>query len=410
MRGRGWFSIFSAVFLAAVAAVAFCLLVAKIQDIIALFAIAFVLAYVLDPILDRLQTRGWSRARAVWTVMLLVLVVVGGLTAVIVPQLIHQTEDVIAHWPVYTERAMNIDQGARDAVEAYVKQRYPDADIMPQIDAKVQEAKQWLVENLPTLLKWASGRVLSSLGLVGVGAIVTVLTFHFMMVIDAMRHVLVESMPRRHGESIEHINTQINAMLGQFVRGEAIVCVLVGISATVLLTIVRLIWGTNYGLIVGCITGVTYAVPYVGPAVSASLAGFFGYVTATHDPLVACLVSVGAMILVNQSFDVVITPKIVGGKVGLHPLIIMFSVFAGLKLLGVVGMVIATPLAASIKIVLLRWLPIKGLEEGEALPKHAPLAIDVAKSLTQGMHWARDLGHRIEQAITHESNQEPPQE
>ena len=397
-RGRSWLSIFSAVFVAAIAAVGFCLLVAKIQDIIALFLTGFVVAYVLDPLIVRLQKRGWSRGRSVTTIMLTVALVAAILTGIIALQLVGQVQDVVAHWDQYSERADLAYQGVRQRVAEYADKNYPGNDIVPQMDAKVAEAQAWAVESLPVALKWVNGRLMSSLSLVALGALLFIISFHFMMVIDAIRTVVVESMPEKQGESLQVISVRINAMLGQYVRGEAIACILVAIVATLLLTIVKFVWGTNYGLIVGVLTGITYVIPYVGPAVSVGLASFFGYVTATHDPLVACLVSAGFMILTNQLFDTIITPKIVGGRIGLHPLAIMFAVFAGLKLAGVPGMIIATPVAASIKIALLRWLPIKGLEEGEPLPTHKPLAIDIGKAASIGFGWAKNVGQRIERA------------
>ncbi len=402
MTGRQWTSIFSAVFMAALAAVGFCLLVAKLQDIIALFAIGFVIAYVLDPLLIRLERRGWSRARAVWTVMLAFVLVVSGIGAIVVPQLVGQVEDAVQNWDYYSAHATTLYEQTQASITDYVRERYPDPAVIAQLNQKLGEVRQQALGGLSAVVKWVSGRVLGAVNVVALSLLVFVITFHFMMVIDAIRKVVVESMPEKQGESLEHISVQINAMLGQYVRGEAIACVLVAIVATMLLTIVKLIWGTNYGLIVGVVTGVTYVIPYVGPAVSVTLAGFFGYVTATHDPLVACLVSAGAMVLTNQLFDVILTPKIVGGRIGLHPLMIMFAVFAGLKLMGVPGMVIATPIAASIKIALMRWLPIKGLEEGEPLPKHKPLHIDIARSITQARSWARTMGHRLEHAINGE--------
>ena len=404
VRSRSWFSLFSAVFLAALAAVGFCLLVSKIQDIIALFLTGFVIAYVLDPLIVRLQRRGWSRGRSVATIMLTVALLAAILAGVIVSQLVGQVQDVVTHWDKYSERADVAYQGVRQRVAEYADTNYPGNDIVPQMDAKVAEAQAWAGENVQVALKWVTERLVSSLSLVALGALLFVISFHFMMVIDAIRTVIVESMPEKQGESLQDISIKINAMLGQYVRGEAVACILVAIVATLLLGVVKIFWGTNYGLIVGVITGITYVIPYVGPAVSISLAGFFGYVTAGHDPLLACLVSAGFMVLTNQLFDVILTPKIVGGRIGLHPLAIMFSVFAGLKLMGVPGMIIATPLAASIKIALMRWLPIKGLEEGQPLPTHRPLAIDIGKAASIGFGWAKQVGQRLEHAgesLTH---------
>jgi predicted PurR-regulated permease PerM len=139
--------------------------------------------------------------------------------------------------------------------------------------------------------------------------------------------------------------------------------------------------------VLGLLAGATYPVPWVGQAASAGAAFFFGLVTADQHALLAALICAVVVIAINQLADIVVMPKIVGGQVGLHPLLILFAVMAGLQLFGLVGMVIAVPLAASLRIALRRWIPV--LPEDEDRPGGLP-RLDGAKVVEAlGGAWRR---------------------
>ncbi|MFQ5810985.1 MAG: AI-2E family transporter, partial [Armatimonadota bacterium] len=110
------------------------------------------------------------------------------------------------------------------------------------------------------------------------------------------------------------------------------------------------VFGMEYALVIGLVTGLTYAVPYIGATLAAVAAGVFGYATADHHALLCGGLAVGLQVVINQVFDNVIMPRIVGHKVGMHPLLVIFALMAGFELWGILGMIVAVPLAASIKI------------------------------------------------------------
>jgi len=181
-----------------------------------------------------------------------------------------------------------------------------------------------------------------------------------MLVIDRFRRGVKEMLPPSTDAEVNRVSQEINRMLAQYLRGIVLVSVIVALTATGILTTIGVFYGTKYALIVGLVTGVTYMVPYIGPLLSAVTAGFVGYVTAQHSPWLAALLSMAAMVVINQVFDNLLTPRIVGRKVGLHPLVVLFAAMTGFSLFGIWGMIVATPLAASIKILLARWLPVLG--------------------------------------------------
>lgn len=387
MTSRQWWLIVGAVVVGMTLTTVLHYVFLKSLTVLGLFAAGLLLAYALDPVLDTLERRGYSRLRAVWSVMVLFLALLALAVMLVVPALISQAQDVAANWGAYSAKADDTYQALRQSFEAYVIQRYPDWDVVPFLDSQVANADQWLSDHLPAALQWVSQRLLASLGAVGLGAIWLLISFHFMLVIDSFRHGLREMLPRSADAEVDRVSQEINRMLAQYLRGIVLISVIVAIAATGVLTTIGLFYGTKYALIVGLVTGVTYMVPYIGPIASAVTAGFVGYVTAGHSPWAAAALSVVAMAVINQVFDNLLTPRIVGRKVGLHPLVVLFATMTGFSLFGIWGMIVATPVAASVKILLARWLPVQGPDVTVKAPD-ARLDLDLAGGL-------RMLGARI---------------
>lgn len=409
MSSRQWWQMVSAV------AVGICLaLAAKYVfvgsfRVLSLFAIGLLLAYILDPVLDRLEKRGLSRAAAVWLVSLLGLVLVGTAGALVVPQLVYQVQDAANNWVRYSATAESLYYQWRSSIEIYTTQHMPELEVMPFLDEKVTQAGAWLEGNLPNFLRWVSAQLVASLGMVGLGALLALITFHFLMIIDPFRQALREMLPPSTDAEVQRVSTQINLMLGQYLRGVAIVSILVAVVSSLVLSGLGLFFGTKYALILGLVAGLTYFIPYLGAIVSATAAGFFGYVTAAQGaPLLSGVVAAVFMMAVNQTFDMLVTPRIVGRRVGLHPLAVLLAIMLGFSLLGVVGMLIATPTAASIKILLARWLPlVERAEEGTPT-----LDLDVWSAMKMAgrriVKVQRDLGRAVAGAVHAPGEHQPP--
>lgn len=406
MTGRVWWQTVSAVLVGVLLALVARYVFVHSLSVLVLFALGWLVAWVMDPLLDAMQRRGMKRMAAVWVVTagFVVVLAVGGV--LIVPRLVAQVQDAASHWQDYSATAQATYEYWHQRLTEYVNAQYPGVEIMPFLDDKVAEASAWLARNIPTFLQWLSQQLIASVGLVGMGFLLLVISFHCMNLIDPLRESIRKMLPASADGEMDRLGAQINAMLGQYLRGIVLVSILTGITVTVVLSTVSIFFGTKYALILGLVSGVTYMIPYVGPTVSCVSAGFFGYVTAAQSPWWACGVSIAAMLAINQVFDTFVTPRIVGQRVGLHPLVILFSVFIGVTLLGVPGMIIATPVAASVKIVLARWLPIKQVDFTAPCGKRR-LDIDLVASLSLlAMNVAR-LRRDVETVLRHETHEAP---
>ncbi|MHB8995816.1 MAG: AI-2E family transporter [Armatimonadota bacterium] len=408
MTTRVWWQTVGAVLVAVLLALAIRYILIRTITVLVLFSLGLLVAWVMDPLLDALQKRGWHRLVAVWAVMIGILVLIAITGILIVPGLVSQIQDAANHWQDYSNTAQQTYHQWRQSIAQYSATKLPNVEVMPFLDAKVDQATEWLSSNIPGALQWLSQQLIASIGLIAMGGILLIISFHFMNIIDPLRQSIRKMLPERTDCEVNRLGGQINAMLAQYLRGIVIISVLVGISATIALYIVSIFFGTKYALILGVITGVTYMIPYLGPLLSALSAGFFGYVTAAQSPWLACGVSVAAMYAVNQVYDMALTPRIVGQRVGLHPLVMLLSVFLGVSLLGIPGMIIATPLAASIKIVLARWLPIKEMDFTAPCPKRR-LDIDMPASVNLLAQTIVRVGRDLERSMHAQQAAEQPE-
>jgi len=380
MNPRLWWQIVAAVFVGVLSALVVRYIFVRAAGVFMLFGVGLLVAWIMDPLLDGLERHRWPRWAAAWAVTLGFLIVVSLTALLIIPQLVAQAQDAAAHWQEYSQKADALYQSWRAQLENYALEHWPDIEVMPFVDAKVQQARQWIEGHLPQALQWISQQLLASLNLVLLFVLLLLISFHFMMIIDPLRKQIRALLTPAVDTDLETLEWQISTMLGQYLRGLFVVCFLVGLSAAFLIWIHSLYFGTKYSLVLGLITGLTYPIPYIGPAISAVSAGFIGLVTAQSGPLwLSAVTAMGAMAAINQCFDWIITPRIVGQRVGLHPLLVLFSVMLGYSLLGIIGMIIATPAAACLKIFLTRWLPIKTSDASVPRPKRK-LEIDLFAS------------------------------
>ncbi len=225
------------------------------------------------------------------------------------------------------------------------------------------------------ITKWGQ-QVLTAVGAFLVGSIgglfkyvfTPFVTFYFMKEIDPIRSRVRSWIPERYHDRVRTSVSSLNRMLASYFRGQLTLMFLVFCTCFVVMLVIRGFLGVDNILLVAAVDGLFYAVPIAGAWIASLVALVVGYVSADGNPWVGALVMVLAIQVVNFVFDQVVTPKIAGDKVGLHPLVVIFAVLAGAALLGFVGMLVAVPLAATIRILLVNFMPevLRDLKAGES--------------------------------------------
>ena len=315
----------------------FGLLVFLLRDILLPFVAGMAVAYLLDPLADRLESWGLSRTMATVLITVAFMVVALGALFLLLPILYHQALALL-------DRAPDIIDAVRDYVLSLSETLF--ATLAPDQIERVREALAGFTDNLVGwALGFSEGLWRSGLALVSLIAmlfITPIVTFYLLRDWDHLIARMDALLPRKQAPVIREQLIKINDTLAGFVRGQGLVCLTLGLLYAAGLSLA----GLDFGLIVGLTAGALSFIPYVG-----AIAGFVVGVTLAFLQF-DDLIRVGAVALVFVVGQVIegnfLSPKLVGERVGLHPVWVIFGAFAGAALFGFVGVLLAVPATAVI--------------------------------------------------------------
>jgi predicted PurR-regulated permease PerM len=308
------------------------------------FVAGMAVAYFLDPACDRLEKLGCSRALATT-------IITACFFALLVTVLIFVAPLLYAQMVAFAERVPGYLSALNEAATPAMAflQQFSDGED----GSKLREAVGGYSADIVRWLSQLLGRLLSGIdALAGLAALVVltpIVTFYMLRDWDRIVADLNHWLPRAQAETIREQAALVDQTLAAFVRGQSLVCILLGFFYAIGLTLA----GLEFGIIVGFMTGLISFVPYFG-----MLLGFLvgtGLAIAQFGELVPVLI-VASVFVVGQFIEGnFVTPKIVGERVGLHPVWIIFALLAGGALFGFVGVLLAVPVAAVVG-VLTRFL------------------------------------------------------
>ena len=360
-------------------------------------AVAGVLAYLLDPVVDFLERKGTSRPRAILTVFAGALLLLAALFGSVVPQLINETGQLASHIPAYTNRALESferwiyhpppwaqrllewEHGARAGpAKAFTplaptnpasSTQAPGAAGSAPTNApapllggrlgqqELQTAAGWVAQALGSVGPWLwsqAWRVASWFGVLVGLVLVPVYTFYFLLQKQRISSSWTDYLPvtdSRFKQELVFVLSSINNYLIAFFRGQ----VLVAICDGTLYGIGFLAIGLPYAILIGAMAMVLTMVPFLGAIVTCCTALIIALVQFgdwLHPLLVLAVFG-----SVQALEALVISPKIMGGRVGLHPVTIIIAVMAGTTLLGsLLGGILAIPLTAALRVAMSRYV------------------------------------------------------
>jgi len=320
-----------------IALVVFVAFLVLLKSILLPFVAGMAIAYLLDPVCDRLERMGASRTLATAIVTAVFAIVVILLLLLIVPLAVQQVIEFLGSLPDYISRTH--DRLLPYYVELQQRLNLPDSAELTQLArARFGTALSWLGTALQGLVD--QGRALASL--LSLIFITPVVTFYLLRDWDRLVARLDDLLPRDHASVIREQASLANLSLAGFARGQSMVCLILALYYSISLMIV----GLPFGIVVGLLAGLLTFIPYVG-----SLTGFaisMAIAIGQFDSwwsvaLVAIIFGLGQALEGNF-----LTPKLVGERVGLHAVWIIFALLSGGTLFGFVGLLLAVPVAAVI--------------------------------------------------------------
>lgn len=307
-----------------------------LRDVLLPFVAGIAIAYFLDPLTTKLQKKMHSRIAAVCIVSAVLILVFLLCILIIVPIVQKQLSIFIANLPVYAGLLWT-------KAEPYLtelKRLFPQ-----QADDIRQTIADHLSSGLKILLgttqKLLSGSV-AILNLISLVLITPVVAFYLLRDWEKFRTSFRRLLPREEARTIRGLLSQMNDIISGFVRGQATVCLCLGVFYAVGLTLAGLDLGLLIGLGIGAMSFIPYVGSFLGFIISVSLA-MVQFDDWKRIAVIVVIFFTGQMLEGN-----VLTPKLVGEKVGLHPVWVMFALLAGAALFGFLGVLIAVPTAAII--------------------------------------------------------------
>ncbi|GLI93110.1 AI-2E family transporter [Methylocystis echinoides] len=320
-----------------------------LSPVLAPFVAGTALGYLLDPVADRMQRWGVSRLGAALLLLSAFIAFVVTALVILLPILTHQLAGFLTALPGYlqTLHGLVIEWSARFSSDYFKEflERYGLG--VPSLNFDVEKYFNDLASQGAALigdfLKSLIWRGYALINVVSLIVITPVVAFYMLLDWDHMVQIIDDLVPPRHREDVRLLARDIDRALAGFVRGQSLVCLFLGVWYAVGLSAI----GLNFGFLIGVIAGFLSFIPYVGSITAFVLSIIISIVQAwPHINLPIEAIAIVTTGLIMDGY--VLSPRLVGASVGLHPVWIMFALLAFGALFGFTGLIVAVPVAAAL--------------------------------------------------------------
>lgn len=308
-----------------------------VRGMLLAFALAIVLVYLLNPLVCLVEKQGLSRLKAVLLVFLFAALAAFALAFYGFPRMLAQLDELVGAIPAYSAQVREISSDLAG--------RYADSGLPPGLKSIIDERISWVEERLLELarqgamaLTWLVGQFLNIF-------LAPVLAFYILKDMKIFKEFFTRHLPPLLRPDLLLLLSDINTVMSRYIQGYLLVCALVG----VLIGLAIHLMGIKFALTLGILSGITELIPYFGPIIGALPVVALALLTSKWLALKVVIV----FLLIHQFEANVISPKIMGDRVGLHPLAVIIFLLAGAELMGLAGLLLAVPAAAVAKIFLL---------------------------------------------------------
>lgn len=300
------------------------------------FVLGGAIAYFLDPVADRLEKMGFSRIAATAIIAVIAVTIFIVLALLVVPTLIGQAANLIATAPALFGK-----------LTTFLTERFPSIlEEGSTLQTSLIAIGETVRDRGGALLQSALSSAASLINVLMLFVIVPVVAVYMLLDWDRMVAKIDELLPRDHAPTIRSIFRDIDHTMSSFLRGMGTVCLILGTYYAIALMLV----GLQFGLVVGFVAGLVTFIPYLGALLGGALAIGLALFQFWGDWLMIGLVA--GIFMIGQVVEGnILTPRLVGNSVGLHPvwLLLALSVFG--SLFGFIGMLVAVPVAAALGVV-----------------------------------------------------------
>jgi sporulation integral membrane protein YtvI len=301
-----------------------------IRDILLLIFVALILASAFDPWVDALQKYRIPRSLGILLIYLGVLLVMGGAVYLIIPPIVNEMNQLAKDFPTYWGKVTENFQSFQN-----FSQEHGWA-------GNINDSLQNWQSNIGVGVGGVFNTVYSFFG--GLISFFMILVITFYMTVDehGMKRVLRSLIPVKYQPYSTHLINRMQEKIGRWLRGQLLLSLIIFLMSYAGLTIL----GVRYALVLALFAGVTELIPYIGPFIGLVPALF---IALTQSPLIALGVLV-LYVIIQQLENYVIVPKVMQRAVGLNPIVIIVAMLVGAKMAGVLGIILAVPVATALSV------------------------------------------------------------
>lgn len=304
-----------------------------LKSVLAPFIIAMIISYVLNPIVTMLHDRKVPRTIAVLLIYAVFCAVITVLLVNMIPMFINQVQELNRHIPELSIRAQNIVSDINNTSFLPESIRNGMNKSLMHMEKKLSDSLFHFVNNIGSMVN-----------VIFIAFIIPFLAFYILKDFDVFERTVITYVPKTHRKNTVRLLKDIDAALGSYIRGQFLVCIIVGMLAY----FGYLLIGMPYALLLAGIVAITNVIPYLGPFFGAAPALLMASTISIKMAILVAVVNTLCQILEGN----VISPQVVGRTLHMHPLAIIFALLVGGEIAGIVGMILAVPIFAACKVII----------------------------------------------------------
>ena len=304
------------------------------------FVFSFALAYLLEPLVGMLGRR-IPRSLAIAAIAVLLLGALALISILLVPIVLSEVWDLVQRLPDYAGYLKGIYLKLAQYLAAYGYSSYAD-ELQQRVLSRLPEVGKLFADQATTALRGLTSGIAALLNLL----MIPFLTYYVLKDFAGIKQILSEALPVRHRAQILNFIGSVDAVLGQYIRGQVIVSTFVAVLTAIWLSLA----GVRYAVVLGLTAGALNLIPYVGIGLTLAISLVVAALDA--DPWTKCLMVFIVFVVVQGIEGNFLSPRVVGRRVGLHPAWVIFALVISANVWGFLGMVLAIPVAAVANIVI----------------------------------------------------------
>lgn len=325
------------------------LIIYSINEVLTPFILSFLIAYLLNPLVTKMDRFKIKRSYSTMIILMVFFAIFISIIILVSPILYKQIISLITDLPVYIDNIYN-------KLLTYLDSKFINLseETIYKFKQKITASSDGILSNTTSLTKSflhsLFNSTLSIVNIIGLMLLTPVLCFYMLKDWDQIIYQINNLLPKKYKTTILEQIDNVNKVLSGYIRGQLNVCLILGIIYAAALSAI----GLKYGITVGFLTGLFSFIPYVGVLFGFLVSLIIGYIQ--FDAELYKLILIALIFIISQTIEGnFITPNLIGNKVGLHPIWIMFGLLVGANLLGFTGILLSIPITAIVG-VLVRFM------------------------------------------------------